>query len=113
MSRHRKFTTQLDLESEIIKQRRKALNERRLADGHRVEMKRWFDLANNPGPGISDGAREYHRIKGFEEKRLMQRNIKLASRIEADMLPRLGRALAEFKTGVFDFSKDDTSVVLK
>jgi hypothetical protein len=111
--KHRKFTTALDLEGEIIRQRRMAVNERRLAIGHAVEMRRWFDLANTPGDEIKPGAREYNRDQGFKEKHLMERNLTRLKRIEDDTLPRLGRALAEFKTAMFEFAKDDNSVVLK
>lgn len=113
MKRQRKFNAQLDLEVEIIKQRRQAVKELKLANSHKAEMKRWFDLANNPSDEITPGAREHYRSKGFDERRLMDRNLRLLKRIEIDMIPRLSRAMGELKTQVFEFSKDDTSVVLK
>lgn len=111
MKKQRRFTSQLDIDAEIIKCHRLILNERRLARVHEIEMKRWWALANDPE--VEPGKQEYYRGKGFGEKRLMQRNLTRARRLADDIIPRLARAKAEFKTDVFEFSRNDTAVVLK
>ena len=109
MSKPKKHTNELDIQLEIMGYKRKVRNQRRLAEKHQTEMKRWFDLANNTE--LEGHIQEHYRNEGFKEKRLMQRNLTMARRIEEDALPRLGRALSAFKTKTFAFMGDDRSVV--
>lgn len=110
MSQQTKFKSQLDIEARMIKERRQLLREHASAERHQTKMREYWDIANNPA--IPPGHQEFNRQKGYDEKKLMNRNLALARRIENVRLPKLKQALAAFKTRTFEFSNDDRSVVI-
>jgi hypothetical protein len=109
MGKQTKFTTQFDIEARIIKESRQLRRELELAGKHQEKMRMWWDRANDPA--LEAGPQDNYRQKGYGEKRLMERNLSLARRIEEVRLPKLKQALACFKTGTFAFSEDKSVVI--
>lgn len=110
MKKQTKYTNRLELEAAILRLKREAANEYRLAESHQQKMKVLFDKANDPA--LEAGTQSFNRTKGFQEKRLATRNLTRARRIEDIKLPKLKNALAAFNTETFEFSKGDKSVVI-
>lgn len=110
MKTQRRFTSSLDLNTELLKLKRQAADQLRLAGQHETKMKKHWDRANSGE--LDSHASEYARQKGFDEKKLMERNLKLHRRITEVKMPKLKQAMAAFGTKTFEFSKDDNGVVL-
>jgi hypothetical protein len=103
-----KFTNALDLQAAVLRLKKEYATQMRLAAVHQTKMQVFWDNANDP----TNDNQSYNRTRGFAEKRLAERNLKLARRIEEVKLPKLKQALAQFNTQTFEFSKDDKSVVI-
>lgn len=106
----RRYKSKFELEAEIIKQRRHLSTQTALANTHEAKMRVHWDRANSTE--LDTHAQEHARQRGFNEKKLMERNLNNARRIEEVKLPKLKQALAAFCTKTFDFSADDKSVVV-
>ena len=110
MSKQRKFTSRLDIEAAIIHCHRRIEIERKLAQKHEQFMKAHWDVANDHS--IAPHTQNFNRTRGFAERKLRDRNLTNIRRLEDKKLPKLKHALASFRTDVFEFSKDDRSVVV-
>ena len=110
MSKQRKFTSRMDIELAITALHRKIGTEQKLAEKHEKTMKELWDAANVMS--LEPHRQAHYRTKGFAEKKLRDRNLTNIRRIEEKQLPKLKHALASFQTDVFEFSKDDRSVVV-
>lgn len=108
--RQTKLRTRFDIEARILLERRHLLAEQRLATRHEQKMIEHWDKANDCKLDV--GKQEFYRQKGYDKRKLMQRNLVRAHRIEDIRLPKLKEALAAFNTEPLPFMDGDRSVVI-